>query len=220
MVGRASPRWSRFALAIAESTPGAPLCLSLCNTRHWRNSAAPREVLASYDEVVKWSIAKAIYTESEGAALVREAHAHPHVANAELRRVVILREALARVFAAHAHGRTADSDALAAIDTDFREALANLALHVRDGCLVPSLPPTGEGLEVPRWQAALSAASLLASPALARVKQCADDRGCGWLFCDTTRNGSRQYCFSRECGNRARQARFRARRREHAQAGH
>jgi predicted RNA-binding Zn ribbon-like protein len=86
---------------------------------------------------------------------------------------------------------------------------------VRDGRLVPSLPAAREGLEVPRWQAALSAISLLVSPALHRVKECADDRGCGWLFLDTTRNGSRQFCFSTECGNRARQMRYRARHRAH-----
>jgi predicted RNA-binding Zn ribbon-like protein len=55
---------------------------------------------------------------------------------------------------------------------------------------------------------------LLTSESIARVKECADDRGCGWLFLDTTRNGSRQFCFSNECGNRARQAKFRERRRE------
>jgi predicted RNA-binding Zn ribbon-like protein len=212
-----SNRWSRFAVSLAEATAGQPLCVSLCNTRHWRNSAAPKEVLTGYDELVKWAVAKGVYTADEGETLVREAAAHPHVANAELRRTIQLREAIAAVLAAHAHAVAADPAALAEVEGTFREALAQLALRVEDGRLVPSLPPAREGLEVPRWQAALSAVSLLASPALARVKQCADDRGCGWLFVDTTRNGSRQFCFSRECGNRARQARFRARHRGHDQ---
>jgi predicted RNA-binding Zn ribbon-like protein len=219
-VAAAPHRWARFAIALRESTVGQPLCVSLCNTRHWRNSAAPKEVLTTYDEIVKWAVAKAIYTADEGAALVREAAAHPHVANAELRRTVELREAIAAVLAAHARGETPDAADMAIVDATFREALAQLSLDVREAGLVPSLPPAREGLEVPRWQAALSALGLLASPALGRVKQCADDRGCGWLFVDTTRNGSRQFCFSRECGNRARQARFRARHREQEHPAH
>jgi len=64
-----------------------------------------------------------------------------------------------------------------------------------------------------RAHAALSAVALFTSAQGARVKECADDRGCGWLFVDTTRNGSRRYCFSNECGNRARQVAFRRRQR-------
>lgn len=218
MSAAAPSRWSRFTFTLAEPASGQPLCLSLCNTRYWRNSATPREVLTAYDEVVKWAVAKSIYGPADGDGLVREAAAHPHVANAELRRLLSLREATAMMFAAYAHHARPDAGAIAEVHASFREALSHLAFNVEGGRLVPSLPRGSEGLEAPRWQAALSAISLLASPALARVKQCADDRGCGWLFLDTTRNGSRQYCFSRECGNRARQVRFRARhpRRAHA----
>ena len=217
-MGAAPQRWSRFAIGLVESTAGQPLCLSLCNTRHWRDSTAPREVLTGYAEVVQWAVAKAIYAAIEGNALAHEAAAHPHVASAELRRVVALREALAATFGAHAHRAVPDPVAVGEVEANFREALAHLALRIDGGYLVPSLPPEREGLEIPRWQVALSAISLLTSPAIGRVKQCEDDRGCGWLFLDTTRNDSRRYCFSRECGNRARQMRFRARHKDHAPA--
>ncbi|WP_371402728.1 CGNR zinc finger domain-containing protein [Kribbella sp. NBC_00662] len=38
---------------------------------------------------------------------------------------------------------------------------------------------------------------------LGRLRQCADD-GCGWLFLDRSKNGSRRWCSSADCGNRAR----------------
>ncbi|GAB2966266.1 CGNR zinc finger domain-containing protein [Amycolatopsis acidiphila] len=38
---------------------------------------------------------------------------------------------------------------------------------------------------------------------LTRLRQCADE-GCGWLFLDASRNGSRRWCSSADCGNRAR----------------
>jgi predicted RNA-binding Zn ribbon-like protein len=60
-----------------------------------------------------------------------------------------------------------------------------------------------------RWQAgdalvtvALAAWQLLDRD-LSRLRQCQDD-ACGWLFLDGTKNGSRRWCSSADCGNRAR----------------
>ena len=58
---------------------------------------------------------------------------------------------------------------------------------------------------------ALDAASLLTSANnLRRVAACPE---CRWLFLDTTRNHSRQWCDPADCGNRARQRRHYRRRR-------
>ena len=54
-----------------------------------------------------------------------------------------------------------------------------------------------------------STAQLLSSEALERVGQCADERGCGWLFWDNSRNKSRRWCDMRDCGNRAKVRRHR-----------
>jgi predicted RNA-binding Zn ribbon-like protein len=53
------------------------------------------------------------------------------------------------------------------------------------------------------WVVARSAGELLTSDQLDRVRQCADDRGCGYLFLDTSRNRSRRWCSMESCGNRA-----------------
>jgi predicted RNA-binding Zn ribbon-like protein len=213
-------RWMRWSVHLAEASEGRPLCLSLANTRHWRNSAAPKELLNAYADVLDWAVAKSIYDKSEAEVLAREASAHRHVANAELRRTIELREAIVRLFACRAHGLAVRDEDLAKVMESFDEASKLMTLRVVDGRLVPGIAPDQEGLELPRWQAAVSAIGLYTSEAIARVKQCADDRGCGWLFLDTTRNASRMFCFSRECGNRARQAKFRERRRQSAHAEH
>jgi predicted RNA-binding Zn ribbon-like protein len=46
-----------------------------------------------------------------------------------------------------------------------------------------------------------------------RVRQCGGEN-CGWLFLDTSRNRSRQWCDMRDCGNLAKVRRFRQRRQE------
>ena len=53
------------------------------------------------------------------------------------------------------------------------------------------------------WPIVESAAELLTSERRSRIGQCADDRGCGWLFLDATKNRSRRWCAMGDCGNRA-----------------
>jgi predicted RNA-binding Zn ribbon-like protein len=67
-------------------------------------------------------------------------------------------------------------------------------------------------LELPVWMIARSAAELLTSDSLGRVRECAGER-CDWLFLDASRNRSRRWCDMAECGNRAKAQRSYARRR-------
>ncbi|MDX6264965.1 MAG: hypothetical protein QOH84_6653 [Kribbellaceae bacterium] len=49
----------------------------------------------------------------------------------------------------------------------------------------------------------LAAGRLVEREDLARLRECQDE-GCGWLFLDRSKNGSRRWCSSGDCGNRAR----------------
>jgi predicted RNA-binding Zn ribbon-like protein len=205
-------------VSLAEVEDGRPLCLSLANTRHWRNSAAPRETLQAYGDLAKWAVARQLVPDDN--SLAADALARPDAAHDELRKTIALREAIARIFSAQAHRRTPRDADFEAINASFNEASRCLWLVLVDGTLVPELARPVDPLAIPRLQAAVSAIGLLGSTARSRVKQCADGRGCGWLFLDATRNGSRQFCFSSECGNRARQARFREKHRAGGHTGH
>jgi predicted RNA-binding Zn ribbon-like protein len=65
-------------------------------------------------------------------------------------------------------------------------------------------------LEPFRWRAGgpaqvvrLAVWRLFEDEDLGRLR-CCDDDGCGWLFLDRSKNGSRRWCSSADCGNRAR----------------
>ena len=60
------------------------------------------------------------------------------------------------------------------------------------------------------WPVVWSAVRLLSSPELASVRKCAAP-GCGWLFVDGTKNGSRRWCSMSVCGNRDKVRRYRRR---------
>lgn len=210
--------WTRWRVAVTETGDGDPVCLSLANTRNWRRSAAPQEHLHTYRDLLEWIEGKRLFDAPAIAAIGERAQSHPRAARAALERTVALRDAVYRVFAERAQGRPLAQRDLASIVAAFNEAVARVELVLDRQGLVPRERSGDAGLDGARLQAALSAVSLLTSDRDGRVKECADDRGCGWLFVDTTRNGSRRFCFGNECGNRARQVAFRHRHREAAGA--
>jgi len=207
-VSRPLDPWARWRIVVAEVGSAQPLCIALVNTRERRDSADPLEHLASLDDVLRFAREHELCDDTAARGLAQRAAAHPRAARAELTATILLREAIARILPASE--RAVDAD-LALLASSFDEAQRTLAVELR-GRALAARPRRGEpALALVRVQAAVSAVALLASPAAARVRRCADDRGCGCLFVDTTRNGSRRYCMAAECGNRARQAAFRAR---------
>jgi predicted RNA-binding Zn ribbon-like protein len=186
-----------------DETPhnlGGRLCLSVVNSLWWRRSEAPIEQLNAYADVVD-AVAKAGWLD-DPAELADQAARRPMAARRALQRAVALREDLALVFAAVTAGDPPPEDALAAVEAVSARGFAHLTL-------TPAATPgyrlrwDRPALDVPAQQVAVSAVLLLASDELDRVKQC-DGPTCGWVFLDTSRNRSRRWCDSRECGNRER----------------
>jgi predicted RNA-binding Zn ribbon-like protein len=98
-----------------------------------------------------------------------------------------------------------------------RKALNELAAQP---CLVPRLLPG----PTRRWASVQGARSLMSSvaqdaidvlggPRAARLKRCEGSR-CALLFVDTSRSGRRRWCSMERCGNRAKVAAHRRRRKE------
>jgi predicted RNA-binding Zn ribbon-like protein len=190
------------------------LCLDFANTANWHATAEPRETLTTYEAFVSWAGRAGILDASIARSLVRAAAKHPRAARAVLQRAIAVREAIYRIAVGIVRREPPDAGDL---DT-LNRALA-AALQYR------RLVPRREGLAWV-WQAGdgaldqilgpvlSSAAGLFTSEKRARIGQCADDRGCGWLFFDMSRNHSRQWCDMEDCGNRAKARRHYRRSRE------
>jgi predicted RNA-binding Zn ribbon-like protein len=203
---------ARWAVSVEERAR-EPLCLALANTRNWLHSRSPLERLQAYGDVVTWVARRNLLDTSALAALERQAAAHPRVAARELTGIIALREDVFRVFSDAAAGRPSLPQAHERLIAAFNDAVARIAMVPAEGRLRLRWRANPPGLDIVRIHASLSAIALLTSADLKRVRECADDRGCGWLFVDSTRNASRRFCFANECGNRARQAAFRERQR-------
>jgi predicted RNA-binding Zn ribbon-like protein len=122
-------------------------------------------------------------------------------------RALALREALRGLLRAN-NGGEADAAELATL----RDAAAHSTYRATVAGDRLMLEPTGSGFEPLSARLLLAVERLQASGAWSRLKACTDDE-CEWAFFDTSRNRSRTWCSMEECGNRAKTARYRARRR-------
>ena len=188
------------------------LCLDFANTADWHASEHPLGRLTDYEELVNWSRHAGILTDGAARKLLREAVRRPAQAAQAFERGIALREALYRVFSAGSRGqRPAEAD-LATVNSAVADAMARSQIVPSGEGFVWDWTGNGHDLDSILWPVARSAADLLTSDDLKRVGECADDRGCGWLFLDRSRNHSRRWCAMQDCGNRAKARRHYQRR--------
>jgi predicted RNA-binding Zn ribbon-like protein len=194
---------------------GVP-CLDFVNTLAWRLTDRPVEYLGSYEDLLAWGRQASLLAPEETEMLSGWAATHPEEARATLSRAVALREALHRVLSVVIAGEPQDEGALSTLNLELSVALSRLRVAPAAGdAYVWAWERDGEDgggplLERPLWPVARSAAELLTSAKLGRVKVCGGE-GCGWMFLDESRNASRKWCESRDCGNRERVRQYLAR---------
>lgn len=182
---------------------GGQLALDFANTASWHARAEPGELLTDYGRVLAWGVQAGAITATERAALAALAEVDPAATAAELTRIVALREAIYRLFSVLAAGRPLPAVDLAALNAALVATLPHLRVLTIDTGIVWGWEDKGGDLGRPLWPVVRAAADLLTAPDRALVRECAGE-DCGWLFLDTSRNRTRRWCDSRDCGNRMR----------------
>lgn len=197
---------------------GGALCLDFANTTGRRIEPQGEEALLDYEDLVAWAEHAGAVAAAEARALLRAAHVEPERPRATHRRAIELREALFRIFSAAAGGRDVATADLDILNRFVGDAFAHLRLAPRDGGFVLAWRGAAGSLDLPLWRVARSAADLLVSPDVSRVRECSSQR-CDWLFLDRSKNHSRRWCNMAECGNREKARRHYSRRRADAVSG-
>lgn len=190
---------------------GGHPALDLVNTVSWRQDAdRRRENLAVPLDLLTWAQRTGVLDERQIVAMRRATAQETETAEGVLGRVRELREELYR----HLTDRIDRPGGAPQIEEG-----SPLHLAFADAVAVSSLAgaPARWSLEPHRLPdlprvLVLHALDLVQTMSPDRLRRC-DDRGCGWLFLDTTRNHSRRWCSSSECGNRDRARRHYARNR-------
>jgi predicted RNA-binding Zn ribbon-like protein len=214
---------------------GGHVALDLVNTVAPRtpNGQEHEDYLATPADLLRWARRVRVLSDA-GADAVAAAWAVTSGADEQALRVVWeIREATYRVLAAALFGgdRVDTLDALGQLFLRWSAAVARGALAPA-GMLpalvgLPADEPESDGArgvarirygDVPAWLVAdrLAAAcvELMQTVELRHLKACPlDQGGCGWLFLDRSRNGSRRWCTMDDCGAHVKARRLTARRR-------
>jgi predicted RNA-binding Zn ribbon-like protein len=198
---------------------GGELCLGFANTVDWHASKSPQERLKDYGSLVSWSREVGVLDDAGERRLRRDAMENPVAARKALKRAVTLREALYRTFVSLVHGRPIDASDLELLNNALAEAHHHLRLVSARNEFDWEWADKPQDLQQMLWPIVRSAADLLTSDRRWKLGQCADDRGCGWLFLDTSKNRSRRWCDMEDCGNRAKARRHYQRSRRHEAVG-
>jgi predicted RNA-binding Zn ribbon-like protein len=125
--------------------------------------------------------------------------------------VVAVRAGLREVVEALVGGRPVDDQALATVNAVLR-ARSPVELVRGEGGIALSHRHAGDPLDDALAAVAEPLVGLIATGDTDRLRICAND-GCRWVFQDTSRTGRRRWCSMASCGNRAKAARHRARKR-------
>jgi predicted RNA-binding Zn ribbon-like protein len=184
------------------------LCLDFTNTVGWHASNSPEESLNKYADLIEWSADRGIVSGDAKDVLLRESEEKPIEAQAVLEKAREIRENIYQILSDTAHGHP-----IKIIDLEgFNKALASMLSHSR---LAPyergfkwDWDSHSDKLDCIIWPVVKSAVDLMTSESIKRVGQCCDEKGCGWLFWDSSRNRSRRWCDMSDCGNRAKARRF------------
>ncbi len=184
--------------------------LDFANTVSWRRSRQPIERLNDYGDLLEWARQSRALTAAEARGLERAADRRPAAAAQVLRRARALRETLYRIFSGIAAGAQPARADLTRLDAELHEALRALHLTWTRSKAALTWAKDAEQLARPLWIVARSAADVLASSTLERMKTCPASH-CGWVFLDTSKSGTRRWCDMRVCGSRAKAQRYYAR---------
>jgi len=201
---------------------GGQLCLDFVNTVDGRGSYSPRDnspktnvlgdKLRNYFDLVDWSEHAGILTNRESRRLIAEGKHKPTEARKVFERAIVLREALYRIFKAMLMRRQPQTFDLDTLNGELQGARTNERLTRAGDRFEWNWVGSPTALDRMLWSIAHSGAEYLTGGDLSRLRECGGDE-CGWLFEDTSKNRSRQWCHMQDCGNLEKVRRFRARRR-------
>lgn len=166
--------------------------------------------LENYTDLIAWSVKAGLLDEKNTKRLLQIAATDERAAEKILRRAIVLRESVYRLFKSVVEGWQPEAKDLENLNRELNVARRRQKLAAAENGFAYEWINSDTALDSMLWQISESAAEMLLKGDLTRIRQCGSDV-CNWLFLDTSRNRSRQWCDMKDCGNLAKVRRFRQR---------
>ena len=186
------------------------LALDFTNTESGRGGAEHFDHLQTAADLVVWAAHTKIIGERDTALARRIIKDQYKLARHLIARVRFLRETIYQINSSIVAGKPPAKKLLESLTASLAEMLATAVLTSHGNKYEWAWHPKAELVAAILGPITLSALDLLLDADFSRIKQC-QGHHCGWLFYDTTKNNSRQWCDMSVCGNRAKARALRAR---------
>ena len=204
----------RMALQVEDlRLLGGAACLDFVNSIENRTGHPPEDLLTSYPDLVRWGRHAGLISDTTATRLIARAAADEPAALEAFHQALALRAALHRLFLAIATGREPDPADLEQLQRAYADAVSGATLVPEGARLAWDWRPDEQRLDQLLWPVARSAVELLTTGDPRRIKVCENPYGCGWLFYDGSKNGSRRWCSMEGCGSQVKMRRQYAKRR-------
>src|ERR1700730_18423720 len=179
------------------------LCIRFVNTVAWRLRDPVEDRVKTPTALLDWLTTAGVADAKYASRLRARWEKHPREGDAFRKSAVGLREAIYQILLSQIDGKPFDRSALRILDAVTRAETRGLHPVPAKGALVWRSDhrhnAAGDLLKPIAWSALGLAMGLRSR----KVRQCQDDRGCGWLFVDESRAQNRRWCSMGDCGNRA-----------------
>lgn len=174
---------------------GGHLALDFVNTDVFFGGDPATDILRSADEFQAWLS----FTGSGGEMTDPSSGSERSL----LKDSVALRAALRSIFEALAVGSRVDPEPLAVLRDAYADAVRRATSTIEDHRLI--WHSDGSALRDALGGIARGAIDLLRDGSAERIKSCP---GCGFVFLDATKNGSRRWCAMEDCGTQEKMRRY------------
>jgi predicted RNA-binding Zn ribbon-like protein len=205
---------------------GGHPALDLVNTvsPRLRGGDPEHDYLTSPAELLAWSRRTELIDLRDFSAVEGTWRSAPELADKALRGTLEIREATYDVLAARADGAAVAVDGVKRSQgSAFERLMLRWSAAAARSMLIPDagrehgvaelVVGTSPAQLIPD-RLVVAAVELVRTVDLRQLKACPiDDGGCGWLFLDRSRNGSRRWCAMEDCGTRAKIRKLAERRR-------
>lgn len=197
---------------LAPNTVSGWLALEFVNTIENYRLDQRLDEIPDYDGWIGWCKRENLILEVEAKDLTNLSRQFSDLALRAMQDARVLRQSMYDLFSAIAHDLEPPAESLVVLNQFLEAALArSRVLHKPDG-FAWGWETDDKRLDRLIWPVTRSAADLLTSPELSRLRQCGG-HACSWLFLDLSKNHSRRWCDMSVCGNRAKSKRHYERRR-------
>ena len=192
------------------------LALDFTNTESGRGGDEHLDHLQTAGDLVAWAVHAKIIGEKNAALARRIVKDQNKLSRHLVARGRFLRETIYRINSNIVVGKPPARKLLHSLAATHAEMLATATLTPHEDNYGWAWHPKAELVAAILGPVTLSALNLLVDADFSRIKQCRGNH-CGWLFYDSTKNKSRQWCDMSVCGNRAKASALRARMRHENQ---